>query len=174
MKVGDKVEIIGDDMFVRVGYPFGYNEAKLKFEIDHDKSADQVLVETFPYLKYYNTDKLCRELIFAYNDQHLKYGGSQRTIHTTKRPDLNGRFAIISEVKRVVTGDRQPGCSDHGPYLENQKVHMIYSLNLMSDTQVKYTHNLFGWSQNLGPILEIGENIKFEKKNLKLIERSPA
>ena len=184
MKVGDKVEIIGEDMYVRTGYPIGFREAERKLNGTYSGSFFSHLIKQFPFLSgYKDNHKIDEQFILAYNAQHLKFGGNDRMIHTEKRPDLLHLCGIISEVKKTMTGTRvQGGGYDDPTVLIKQKAHMIYTLDLIEDVPpVCYTMSYFG---SISTLLTVGPTgadlpkrsnvIRFEKKNLKLLEISPA
>lgn len=82
-----------------------------------------------------------------------------------------------------MTGTRvQGGGYDDPTVLIKQKAHMIYTLDLIDDVPpVIYTMSFFGPISTLlaaGPtgtdLLNRSNVIRFEKKNLKLLEISPA
>lgn len=76
MKVGDKVEIIGEDMYIRTGYPIGFREAERKLNGAYSGSFLSHLMKQFPFLSGYKQDyKIIEQFVLAYNAQHLKFGG---------------------------------------------------------------------------------------------------
>lgn len=187
MKVGDKVEIIGEDMYIRTGYPIGYREAEKKLNGSYSGSFFTHIIKQFPFLSgYKHNHKIVEQFILAYNDQHLKFGGNDRMIHTEKRLDLLHLCGIISEVKKTMTGTRvQGGGYDDPTVLINQKAHMIYTLDLIEDIPPTY-HPIHTFSPTSSSsyafptgiqVIDLSTRpnvIRFEKKNLKLLEISPA
>jgi hypothetical protein len=67
------------------------------------------------------------------------FGGSERRIYTKELPELRDRITRVVGKRRVVTGDRYPGCGPgyygdeaEGPSLENQKHHTLIALDLLA------------------------------------------
>lgn len=137
IKIGDKIEIINPELFVRCGYPIDPESEDFVLSWD-EKSAIEKLLVSFGFngkqkdiLRLQLTVKMIHE-----KWKHLGCGGNERTIYTSKDPFIKiGDVFTVYDKFRCVTGtyvkefnqyDYFTGIEQFDPaHLENQKHHTI-------------------------------------------------
>jgi hypothetical protein len=146
MKVGDKVEIINPELWLRTGYKYGKKEARELLQQDllnKGSSIKKQLKLAFPFSD--NHWKLEDIIVQMYNSSVLKFGGDERTLHMERDESLKGLFGTVTETKRTVTGIRvQGGGYDDPSFLTKQKPYIMCRVTITSDDGGENKN--FGWS----------------------------
>lgn len=148
IRIGDIVEVINPEVFVRCGYPMTTEDAIRNHmtKEDSDKIDDLMKglgisedTNIFPSIDilYENTfDKIVRALAYAIVGTK-KCGGNERTIHTTTVPTITGNRYQVVDRKVVKTGTRiwevdydyyHGGIESSFGYLQNEKTHVIFTV----------------------------------------------
>lgn len=147
IRIGDTVEIIEPEIYVRTGYELSKESIKLQFS-DEDRKKISDLVLHFK-LGDSNTPRvLCDKTIKAFEKiedeiAHIlllqrQFSGSERKIFTEQNPHLKNVKATVEGRFTKITGIYHRGSSyqswdewDYTPaYLNKQKCHTFYRLQL--------------------------------------------
>lgn len=147
IRIGDVVEIIEPQLYVRTGYDLSKESIKLQFS-DEDRKKISDLVMHFKLGDSDTPRVLCDKSIKAYEKiedeiAHIKLinnqaTGSERKIFTEYNPHLKNAKAIVVGKFTKITGIYHRSSSyqswdewDYTPaYLNKQKCHLIYRLQL--------------------------------------------
>jgi len=150
-RVGEKVRILVPKEFDRCGYPLTMFDVAEKF-----RDEIRVKMETVRQALGMNAE-LDVWTNRSHFDMHLEkalcslilnregFGGKERSVYERDlndhdwEPKLTNREAVVLGRKRVQTGTRVPGSGGYSydgdydydpPYLENMKVHCVYTLDI--------------------------------------------
>ena len=146
IRIGDKVEIIKPDTFIRCGYPMTTQDIIEKHITEEQKNLMSQLMGSMGYAKNYmslNGDSNFDNLQYVVARLILKakgWGGRERTVHTKNEPEFLNCIGIVNSKKYVKTGKYHDsscyqGWEDDYPeyepaYLENEKTVIIYNINI--------------------------------------------
>lgn len=155
---GDLVKVIQPLFVVRVGYPISLEAAlthsDATFENEVVEFCDKVRKSypnsevDYPWQLTKET-KFYAEVMKAVASNHLRqvrFGGSERTIHTALEEEFRDTTPWLVESKRrVKPGTYEPGHTDYdgdytGPYLSNEKTHILLKVtpNFPTGSQFGY------------------------------------
>jgi hypothetical protein len=141
---GDLVEIVEPRLYVRVGYPMGFDGVrgelteKYHNEVMRDLYAlrDAKIAAGWPAHLAEALPVLHSEILRQMTLQHLHkhhFGGNERTIHTKLDEQWRGRHVRVDSKRVVKTGRYRCGCAGGGyfeddgcpPELRDVKTHVI-------------------------------------------------
>lgn len=131
IRIGDVVQVVKPDLFVRCGYPMTFDSARAAVMSNDDTMRlVQDLQRDYPSTR----DGIVHELAKSYMRSH-HFGGSQRSVHTEENLDVVGGLYVVIDISRCVSGEYVSGswCSD--PYdsdpavLSKTKFHKILHLS---------------------------------------------
>jgi len=148
IRVSDKVRIVNPEFFIRCGYPKTFEDVREEVVLKHSVDIESLLSKT-----HLTTDMLglgdmgdallCRnKIINAITYVKLKktrFGGSERSIHTIRLEQYEGKEFHIFFVK---TGTYQRGWrsheNDYSPaFLAHEKTHKILSIVARSPLEIE-------------------------------------
>lgn len=140
IRVGDQVEIVNPEFFVRCGYPLTVQDELNEVHETYNKRISQFLTD----LEFYDSDPERFRLHHAIDTalalvslRRKNHGGSNRSIFTETKPDAKNLVAFVRKVRWVKTGIRVPGHRYQGyegdseydpPYLSHETTHKILTL----------------------------------------------
>lgn len=136
IRVGDTVEIVIPNVFIRCGYPIDISELAETLLKKHQDKFREFTYVNYPEIPRATVDEI-RDVAFAYAKviaRGKRFGGSKRRIYTIHIPSLKGRTCQVLAKKVVYTGERVPAYHGHEgdvepPFLADAKAHVILELN---------------------------------------------
>ena len=149
IRVGDKVEIIKPEVYLRTGYPLSTQDIIEKHITQEERELLDKLAATVGY-KRFNSDMFglgsdaeYDKLEYAFARAKLRsmlWGGRERTVHIKEEPDFLNCIGIVHSKKYVKTGTycdsgSHQGYYDEYPeyepaYLKNEKTVIIYNVTI--------------------------------------------
>ena len=133
--INDKIIIKNPLFFVRHGYPFTKEYAKVNLVSAHEKALIHTLVGQDGDGEYYKEtacDKILDQIAYV-KLKKCNFGGPERKVFTKEIPELLGKEAIVFNKKYVKTGIRdngyQSGENEWQPTtLRDEKTHVLLLL----------------------------------------------
>jgi len=139
----DKVKIINPSVFLRCGYPLNRQMVKDKMTAEQ-KELIATMVRKFGPNDFESVNEKVLDVMSGVILENERWGGRERSIHTELRPYLINTIGWVRSKRTVKTGsyrsggvsrDYYSGYDDYDPpYLENEKTHIILSINVNTET----------------------------------------
>tara|TARA_R110000868_G_scaffold261268_1_gene519348 strand:- start:358 stop:1056 length:699 start_codon:yes stop_codon:yes gene_type:complete len=186
IRVGDLVQIVNPQVVTRVGYPLNIESVvRNHMTVEQGMYIDRFIasfgIDIASTAKIY--DDVVRDLAYGIL-LTKKFGGNERSIHSTNVPQLAGQDATVVGRRVVKTGIRKTeydydsdGCNSSWNYLDKEKTHIIYSLRLhemrfnLTSYDSSTERDVFNFIEGITSLDEFCRKpFEIEKTNLKKYE----
>jgi len=152
IKIGDDVKIVNPLVVTRVGYPLSWYNVLLELDTPENRQRIIDMLNDFDVgtrnnkLDVFNgsiCESQVREIlqkVAYYTLQSRKFGGPERTLHTTNAPHLKDVVSRVTDKKVVKTGTRISGSGScfnedyEPPFLSNVKSHTLLGFYFNGNT----------------------------------------
>lgn len=136
IRVGDMVEIVDPEFFVRCGYPKSVDDEARRIAIEHTGSIRELLRKCdcpdYTHLAGLKINRIAREIAHL-SLRSYGYGGNTREIYTERNAERAGERYFVLRKKIVRTGKYYRSWGNGEDYepggLDNQACHVILTLS---------------------------------------------